>query len=228
MSDEMTLISGKDAKALCPWLNDSKVPIPLLSEWDDITRDSADWWLETKIGDKVANFFGTQMMLHSEGNFPDYDAIFRDGTLVEIKCSSFQNSSTIFVETHKEERNSRTVVDRKIPSGLSLSKADYYILLNPGKSKVGDVYMPVMKLRFIPADILKHLANTTVETSIVAPQGKRSYGFNIDLHDPNFEDHCLGHYKYDPDTKNVDLSSFVKYNKEIMKASDTYRKFKGE
>ena len=223
MSDEMLLITEAQSKTMCPWLLNSKVNIPMLSDWDDITRDSADWWIETKIGDKVASFFGTQMMLHSEGNFPDYDVIFRDGTLCEIKCSSFESNKTMFVETHKEEINLTALVQRKIPSGLSLSQAHYYIMLNPGQSKVGDKYVPVMKLRLIPTEVLRQLAQTTVESSISAKEGKKSYGFEIDLKDPKFNDGCLGHFPYDPETKTVDLGSFVRYKKEIMKASDIYK-----
>ncbi len=223
MSDEMKLITEEEAKTLCPWLRNSRINIPLLSDWNDITRDSADWWIETKVGEKIAGFFGTQLSMHSEGNFPEYDIQFRDGTTCEIKCSSFENSKTLFIETHKEERNQRGVVQRKIPSGLSLSVADYYILLNPGRSKVGDQYKPVMKVRMFPTGLLRHLAHTTTETSIGMTGEKKSYGFNVDLHDPEQSDFCLGHYHYEPETKTVDLSSFVKYNKEIIKVSDAYR-----
>jgi len=224
MENEMILMSEDDSRALCPWLLTSKVNIPLLSDWQDPTRDCADWWIENTIGDMLAGFLGSRMTHQSVGNFPEYDIILDGNNFIEIKISTFNSDSKVFIETHKEQHSPRGVVPRKTPSGLTLSRAQYYVLMNPGRSKVGQEYKDVMKLRFVKTEVLRELANTTVETSIAAQGAKKSFGFEIDLHDPTFEDGCLGHFDYCPETKTVDFSSFVRYKKEIAKVAAEFNR----
>lgn len=221
--EDMTLIPSDQAKTLCPWLVNSKVPVPLLSDWNDPLRDSADWWIEDKIGKLVSGFMNTELAFHSAGNFPEYDIGFKDGNLIEIKISTFQSDKKLFIETHKEVYTDRDIVKKKEPSGLSLSTANFYILLSPGRTKVGDAYKDVMKIRLVSVFQLRKLAETTVEISIGQEGSKRSFGFDIDLHDPDFNDGCLGHFKYNAEHKTIDFGSFTPYRKEIAKAAAEYR-----
>ncbi len=220
---EEVLIPKELASTLCPWLLDQKINISILSDWKNPIRDNADFWVEEKIGHLLGELFGMNLTHHSSGNFPDYDIILDGNHFIEIKLSSFQNNKTIFIETSKESQPTRNSVKKKVPSGLSLSRAKHYVMLNPGKTKVGDKYNDVMKLRVISTDVLKNLAKTTVETSIGIQGNKLSYGFEIDLFEPDFNDGCLGHFKYSKETKTIDFSNFTKYNKEILSMQSEFR-----
>jgi len=200
----------------CPWLLNATIPIPLLANWNDPTRDCADWWVEQKIGKILKELFGLELTQQSVGHFPEWDLKFSNGLTVEIKIGTFLSDKKLFIETAKAEDSVRGIVKRKIPSGLSLSKAHYYLIISPGTFGDGTV---VQKLRLIPTEKLRWLFSTTVGTSI-AKDSRTTYGFEIDLHDPEFSDGCLGHFIYNMDTKEINFNSFVKYRKEIEKLKD--------
>jgi len=210
----------------CHWVIDSKLPVGILSDWQNPYRDCADWWVETKIGDIISNLFGSRVTHHSVGNFPDYDIIVDGTCFMEIKISTFLKKNMLFIETGKELITSRNIVQRKVPSGLTISKAQYYILLNPGYVKMADEYKEVMKMRFIKTEVLKELHSTTVEYSISVSGGKKTYGFDVDLYEPNFNDGCLGHFEYNSTDKIIDFGKFIRYNKEITKAAQEFNKNK--
>ena len=198
----------------CPWLVNNQVPIPLLANWRDPTRTCADSWVEQKLGQLVEELFGLIHTQQSVGNFPQWDIKFNNDLKIEIKLGSFNGDDKIFIETGKSFFNERNIVQRKTPSGLILSKAHYYLIIAPGK--FGPDQKQVAKVRMLSTDKLRYLYSTTVETSI-AKDGKNTYGFYLDIRDPNFQDGCLGHYDYDSDNKTINFSSFTKYRNEIVK-----------
>jgi len=206
------------------WLYNNQIPIGLLSDWGDPLRDCADWWVEIKLGNLISDLMNTTISHQSVGNFPKYDIIMGDGISIEIKLSSYQAQSKIFVETHKEMQTSRDIVSRKTPSGLLKSDADFYLLLNPGRAKKGEEYIDVMKVRLIETSVLHYLFSTTAEEIIQPSGGKKTYGFNIDLRDPEFTDNCLGHYLYQPSDHIIDFSNFTKYSQNIIQVNGLYHR----
>ncbi len=213
--EDQVLMPVAEAQAICPWLLNSRVPINILADWDNPKRDCADWWIEKKLGKLVWDIFGIIPTQQSMGYFPEWDLKFNTGVTLEIKISSFDGDTKLFIETGKETPTTRNVVSKKEPTGLSLTSSDYYMLLNSGKFGSSPV-KDVMKLRLIPTSVLKDLALSTAETSIVKDR-KKTYGFEVDIKEPTFNDGCLGHFEYDPITKTIDFNSFTKYRKEIDK-----------
>lgn len=63
----------------------------------------------------------------SQGNAPEYDIVTYEGASFEIKVQSTQDC---FLEFEQKKSNGF------VPSGISRSKADYYLMINPGWSRI--------------------------------------------------------------------------------------------
>jgi len=221
--DDIQLMVEPEDFVNCPWLKTGKINIGIISNWSDIRRDSADYWIESKIGNDISAALYTRLIVHSENNFPEWDIQFQDGNFFEIKIRTFSHPSKIFIETGTEIIDSEANTPRKKKSGLSLSKSDYYILLTPGLFPMGDNKVRVMKVRLIKTEILREIMETTAETFIQSPGAKKSYGFDIDLFDKDFDDGFMGYYLYNPDTQETDFSKFIRFNKNLSKIREVYK-----
>jgi len=215
--------SEKSCKGSCAmkefyWTQDKKINIGTLSDWTRSDKEYLDYFFETFVSKKFCQLLnnGIQPKYYSLGFAPEFDVQLSDNTKLEIKISSFV-SKNIFIETYKED-NSIGNLPRKKPSGLSVTEADYYILLNPDIVKFNNETKIVVKFRVIPVGVLKELKETHPEISI---QGDSiTYGFNFE---PRYiDDYCLGHYEFDEATKTVNLDKFFTYSKEIKKFKEAY------
>jgi len=77
---------------------------------------------EQCLGDILKNSYGIICEGYTEGYNPDYDFI-ADGSKIEVKFTSKVHPNIEFARYNKN------------PSGLLLSKSDYYLVVSPGGSK---------------------------------------------------------------------------------------------
>jgi len=82
--------------------------------------------------------FGNVIDHVSGGRSPEYDVQLKNGKKIEVK---FTNSNKIFIETSRYDGT---------PSGLSLTEADYYLIVHTGffNRKIGKVKLiPTVRLK---------------------------------------------------------------------------------
>jgi hypothetical protein len=107
----------------------------------------------------------------SFGNDPTHDVII-SGKKIEVK---YQSTSYLSIEYARPDFT---------PSGISLSESEYYMMINPGKSKVKgtiDTYKQVGKMRLIKTnDLLKAMyAQIEAGNTIVHPAGPKGPGSRV-------------------------------------------------
>lgn len=138
--------------------------------------------------------FASPIASVSQGNSPEWDVKLEDGTTIEVK---FTDSTKPFIETHYGDGR---------PSGLSLSTADFYLIVQTGfwgDKKIG-------KVKVIPTDTLRDIADICEKRYYPASHdspGSRGFILNRELGN---NDGWVGNLNYDTAEGGFDLSGWQK------------------
>lgn len=161
-----------------------------LNKWD------ADGFELNSIAERriVDMTFTSPIVAVSQGNSPEWDVKLEDGTTIEVK---FTDNTKPFIETHYADGR---------PSGLSLSTADYYLIVQAGfwgDKKLG-------KVKVIPTDVLRNIASVCEQKEYPASHnspGSKGFILNRELGN---NDGWIGNLNYDTAEGGFDLSGWQK------------------
>jgi hypothetical protein len=210
MSDKLT--EEEFYKLSQQWFDTGIVPIKLLHIFNGVKSEALANYIEPKIvNDFLDVFNGHPVKLHTQGNSPEFDIQLKNGTKIEIKVfgynsrnkKTFEESGyTAFIETHQE------IQGELVPSGLLLSEADYYLMLNPGSIQK----TPCLKVRVISTEVLKSFFYALGNKQTVG----NARGFYIRFNDL-YNDGWVGSYPFDPEDNSFDSNNPVIAHKSIRK-----------
>jgi len=174
-------------------------------------------FLENGIAEDLSSIFQSIFVSHSEGDNASYDTMYRDGIALEIKITS--QAGDFFLEYAKMVDSSDTdsSMKRMANSGLRLTKAHYYIMLQPGTY----IDKEVLKVRILSVDYLKDLMNTVRESTL-----NKSIGINIRWSDPTIDDGFVGFYAYTSENNLFKLGNFTEFRSGVKNFKYKHKLFK--
>ena len=214
----------------CPWLLTKKIKISDLNKMGNPNCGSLHNFFEEHIGNIVGNAINTPLKAITTGYAPEYDLLFSNGLTAEIKATSSKLGSA-FIETGaiSDEFITKSESVGLKPTGLSITQSDFYIQLIPGTFSKQDV----IKVKiFLTSKLKEYQKNRPIERfSSKSP----TYGFKLSAGRKDLceiTDGCIGHFVYNPETTEVDLTKFKAYTNDMAKVADVLErlqttKFKG-
>jgi len=205
------------------WFNESKFKIDFLGNWRHKEKTGyMHQALETKVaGDFAGACFNSSPFASTIGDSPEYDISLRNQITLEIKASSYyldDKPVDIWIETGTLKQDTKVGAKQgeltEEDSGLSKSRSDYYMLMQPGKwgSAV------VLKVRILPTEFLRMAGKTRKKITYNGSVGFWLNPFDLEC------DGLVGYYSYDPETKIVDLSSCHLAGSQINEFKKQYLK----